>query len=59
MGWGLGFQSFVASFWFSFYQVWLQKGSILFGLLKVYQACLELVASGLVDSGLVGLQGSR
>jgi hypothetical protein len=32
---------------FFFGQVWLQQESILFGLLKVSQACLELVGSGL------------
>jgi hypothetical protein len=49
------FQSFVSSFWFFwglfvclFCQVQLQQERILFGLLKVFQAHLELVASGLV-----------
>jgi hypothetical protein len=33
---------------FFFCQVWLQQESILFGLLKVSQACMELADNGLV-----------
>jgi hypothetical protein len=54
---------------FFFCQVWLQQKSILFGLLKVSQAHLELAAGGVVDvptgqagrlagCGLVGQQAS-
>jgi hypothetical protein len=47
-----GFLSFVSSFWFVFFfffcQVRLQQESILFGLLKVSQAHLELAASRLL-----------
>jgi hypothetical protein len=38
----------VSEFCFFFFcQVWLQQESILFGLLKVFQAHLKLAASGL------------
>jgi hypothetical protein len=36
-------------FLFFFFQEWLQQETILFGLLKVSQACLELAARGLVS----------
>jgi hypothetical protein len=48
MGWGSGVSEFCFFFLFFFFcQVWLQQESILFSLLKVFQSCLELVASGL------------
>jgi hypothetical protein len=46
----MGVQGFGVLFLFSFfffYQVWLHQESILFGLLKVFQALLELAASRL------------
>jgi hypothetical protein len=49
MGWGFRVLEFFFYFFFFFFcQVWFQQKSILFGLLKVSQVCLELVAGGLV-----------
>jgi hypothetical protein len=48
MGWGFRVSVFCFFFFVFFFQVWLQQESILFGLLKVSQARLELVASRLV-----------
>jgi hypothetical protein len=39
--------------------VWLQQESILFGLLKVSQACLEMVASRLVGGRWGSLTGLK
>jgi hypothetical protein len=58
-GWGFRVSEFCFFFSFSFCHVWLQQESILFGLLKVSQARLELAVSGLVGGwggGLVGQQ---
>jgi hypothetical protein len=41
-----GFRVLEFCFFFFFCQAWLQQESILFGLLKVSQVHLELVASG-------------
>jgi hypothetical protein len=49
MGWGFSVLEFSFVLFFFSCQVWLQQGSTLFGLPKVSQACLELVAGVLVD----------
>jgi hypothetical protein len=51
MGWEFRVLEFC--FFFFFCQVWLQQESILFDLLKVSQARLELAASGLVGRQVV------
>jgi hypothetical protein len=51
MGWGQEFGVLFLPFFFFFCQVWLQQESIMFGLLKVSQACLELEAGEPADSG--------
>jgi hypothetical protein len=54
MGWAFRVSEFCFFFLvFYFCQVWLQQESILFGLLKFYQACLELVAGGLAGGWAV------
>jgi hypothetical protein len=46
MGWGFRVSEFCFFFLLFFCQVWLQQKNILFGLLKVSQARLELAADG-------------